>query len=345
MDVWFTPRIAAVSAARNERPSPTRGAPSLPGPGSGAACLALLLLAACSWDGLTGSGESGNWKAGTAMHAIVSASRNRTYVVHVPPKRRFSSSLPVPWPLVIVLHGSSGDATSVEEMSQMDSLADAYRFLVAYPNGTGGGFNLYPSDWNAGTCCGGAYRDNVDDVGFIAGMITSMSTHVPVDQTRIYVAGFSAGARMAYHVGCQLSGTVAAIGVIEGSLVDDACKPASPVPLFAVHGTDDAEVAWGEPTPAPPPGVVPALANTLPPALQFWTALSRCTGGARTAASANVTRTRFTACLKTDIDFYAIAGGTHGWPGGPVDPGAQPPMNELKASVLMWQFFIRHRRL
>jgi poly(3-hydroxybutyrate) depolymerase len=51
-----------------------------------------------------------------------------------------------------------------------------------------------------------------------------------------------------------------------------------------------------------------------------------------------------TSCTGGDINFYRIQGGTHGWPGGPDDPGDQPPMNEMKASVLMWQFFIAHSR-
>jgi polyhydroxybutyrate depolymerase len=225
----------------------------------------------------------------------------------------------------------------------MDSLADAARFLVAYPNGTGGNYGLYPSDWNAGSCCGGAYRDNVDDLAFIAALITEVSKYVPVDAHRIYVAGFSAGGRMAYHVGCQLSATVAAIAVVSGSLVDYGCAPANAVPLWATHGTDDPEVAYDEPAPDPP-GPVPSIADSLPPSVQFWSALNACTGGTAQATAADVAGTTFTPCTGATINFFTIVGGTHGWPGGPDDPGAQPPMNEIKASVLMWQFFLKHRR-
>ena len=314
----------------------------------GVAVLAALtfgaLAGSCSADKITAAGESGVWKAGTAAHAVVVSSLDRTYLLHVPPDKRLNSaSIPVPYPLVIVLHGSSGSASSIEETSGMDSLADAQAFLVAYPNGTGGDFNLYPSDWNAGTCCGGANRDNVDDLGFLAALITEVSAQVPVDARRVYVTGFSAGGRMAYHAGCQLSTTIAAIAVVEGSLVDDACTPTKPVALWAVHGTDDAEVLYDEDAP-PPPGDVPALADSLPPAVQFWTALNGCTTGTLTATSDHVGHTSFTSCTGADVSFYSIDGGTHGWPGGPDDPGSQPPMNEMKASVLMWQFLVRHVR-
>jgi len=308
--------------------------------GAALVCLAV----ACTTDGPTAAGESGVWSAGTAAHATIVGALSRTFLVHVPTHRRVSSSsLPLPWPLVIVLHGSSGDASAIEQQSGMDSLADASRFLVAYPNGTGGAFGLYPSDWNAGSCCGAAYRDNIDDLGFIVALVNEVAAHVPVDSRRIYVAGFSAGGRMAYHVGCQLAPLVAAIGVVSGSLEDDGCAPTKPVPLFAVHGTDDPEVPYDEAAPAPP-GAVPSPADSLPPSVQFWAALNGCTGGTVQSVSLHVVQTSLTPCGVAIVDFYAIQGGTHGWPGGPVDPGAQPPMNELNASVAMWKFFVRHTR-
>ena len=231
---------------------------------------------------------------------------------------------------------------AIQNQSAMNALADSARFLVAYPDATGGEFGVYPSDWNAGTCCGGAYRDNVDDLAFITAIIAQTSSHVSVNARKVYVAGFSAGGRMAFHVGCQLSASIAAIGVVSGSLVDAACVPRNSMPLIAIHGTEDPVVAFDEPAP-PFPGAVPLAANALTPATQFWTALYKCTGGTRTVAAPHVFRNRFTTCTSgTDIDFFTIGGGTHGWPGGPVDPGAQPPMNEIRASLLIWQFFTRH---
>jgi polyhydroxybutyrate depolymerase len=316
---------------------------------AGLAGIAIISLAvACANFGPMSASESGVWSAGTALHTASVGALTRTFLVHVPPHRRLSTSgLTLSWPLVIVLHGSAGDASSIEHQSGMDSLADAQRFLVAYPNGTGGEFGLYPSDWNAGTCCGGAYRDNIDDLGFITALIKMVAAHLPLDTRRVYVAGFSAGGYMAYHVGCQLAPSVAAIGVVSGSLADDACNPTKPMPLFAVHGTDDPEVSYLEDAPQPP-GPIPPLAAGLPPSVQFWTALNGCNAkaakGTTTTASPAVVQVNLTSCLVADVDFYTVQGGTHGWPGGPDAPGSQPPMNGLKASVLMWQFFIAHVR-
>ena len=312
------------------------------GPRSLGVGLAVASLAGCALDGITSTTESFNWKAGTSLHQTTAATRPRTYELHVPPKRLTVASVPVAWPLVIVLHGSSADGKTIEQVSAMNALADSALFLVAYPDATSGNFGLSPSDWNAGTCCGGAYRDNIDDLALITAIITQASQHVSVNTKKVYVAGFSAGARMAYHVGCQLSGSIAAIGVVSGSLVDDACAPKNPMPLIAIHGTDDAEVAYDEAAP-PLPGTVPVAARILPPAVQFWTALYKCTTGTRSPVTVHVSRNRFTACATgTDIDFYSIDQGTHGWPGGTVEPGNLSPMNEIRASFLLWQFFTRH---
>ena len=306
------------------------------------------LVVACSNYGPTAPAESGVWSPGTAMHSVVVGSLARSYVLHVPARRRVNAAgVVVPWPLVMVLHGSSGDGPTIEHQSGMDSLADAQRFLVAYPNGTGGAIGLYPSDWNAGSCCGGANRDNIDDLGFITSLVAEVAAHLALDPHRVYVAGFSSGGYMAYHAGCQLATTIAAIGVVSGSLADDACTPAKPVPLWAVHGTDDPEVPYDEDAPQPP-GPVPNVADTLPPSVQFWSSTNGCAvkSAKNTVklAAADVVFTHMTSCTGADVDFYSIHGGTHGWPGGPDDPGAQAPMNEISATVLMWKFFIAHTR-
>jgi polyhydroxybutyrate depolymerase len=304
--------------------------------------LGVVFLGSCSLEGITADVDAASWRAGTLAHNVSVNGATRTYSVRVPPKRRTTAGVPTTWPLVIVLHGSSGNGHSVELQSAMNALADSALFLVAYPDASDGGFGLYPSDWNAGNCCGGAYRNNVDDLAFLTAVISAMSAHVPVDPKRIYVAGFSAGGRMAYHAGCQLSGTFASIAVVSGSLVDQACAPNNPMPMIAFHGTDDPEVSYDEPAPTPPTAV-PAAAAPMPPSARFWVGRYRCTSGTPSLISTHTTRIRFTACATgTDIDFYKIQGGTHGWPGGPDAPGNLPPMNEIRASFLIWQFFARH---
>ena len=310
---------------------------------AGIAGLALLVTSGCDLSRITGSVESNVWTAGTAPHSLLVGDLVRTFHVHIPSKRLVRNGLPAGWPLVVVLHGSGADGTAIESASAMDSLADANLFVVAYPDASRGVVDIYPSDWNAGTCCGGAYRDGVDDVAFIRGMVAQVMAKVTIDVHRIYAAGFSAGGRMAYHVGCQLGTLFAAIAVASGSLVDDACAPTVGVPLIATHSTGDPEVDYNEPSP-PLPRAAPVLATPLPPALQYWSAMSKCSGGTVTTPTEHVTRTTCTSCSGAEIQFYRIDGGGHGWPGGEEPPGSDPPMNELHFSAVAWQFFNRKTR-
>ena len=311
----------------------------------GVAALLALALTSCLGEGPTAPGESGIWKA-TNVHVVTVGGLDRSYTLHVPPRLlRGTGGVVAPYPLEIVMHGSSDDGKGIEATSRMDVVADSALFLVAYPNGTGGRFGVYASNWNAGTCCGGAERDNVDDLGFITALIKQTSQHVAVDTRRVYVAGFSAGALMAYHAGCQLSSTIAAIAVVEGSIADDKCLPIKGVSLWAVHGTDDPEVAYSEPSATSSSASVPAAARALPPSVQYWATQQKCTGGATKVVSTAMANTQITGCTGgAVVEFNKIIGGTHGWPGGTTEPGSVAPMNQLKSSIEIWKFFAKHTR-
>lgn len=305
-------------------------------------CALALIAWACSPDSITGTGS---YKPGTDMHRIVVGPLTRSYLLHVPEKRPTTSSGAVrAYPLVIVLHGSSGSADEIRQTTGMDSLSEAGRYLVAYPNGVQGGGGLYPSDWNAGACCGAAGRENIDDVGFISAMIAEIGANLALDKRRVYVAGFSDGGRMAHHLGCQLSSTIAAIAVVSGSLKDESCTPAKPVALFAVHGTSDDEVPYDDDALTDPPASLTGVAATLPPSIQFWAATDKCGTATLTKTAADVTRASFSTCTGAEVVFYSIEGGTHAWPGDMGGSGSLPPMSELHTSALISQFFSRQYR-
>lgn len=301
--------------------------------------MVFLQAGACATDRVAGvaddAGGGAEWNAGTAAHNISVDGTTRSFLLHVPETAAGGQATAL-LPLVLVLHGSSGDGDAIRLASGMDSLADAHHFLVAYPNGTDGGFGLYPTDWNAGTCCGAPARAGVDDLAFLSALMARVAEVLPVDRSRIYVAGFSDGGRMAYHVACQLPSTVAAIAVVEGSLVDDACVPDAPVPVLAIHGTADDQVAYDDAAATAVTGVVPDMAAALPPSIQFWIANNACGDGTISQISQHVVRTAFDPCSGADVVLYSIDGGTHGWPG---EPGSSGAMSEIQASVVIIDFF------
>ena len=308
--------------------------------------LVLVLIfssAGCHSDGITGG--AGTWTPGLATHDIAIGGLTRHYLLHVPDKRPTTSVGVVrAYSLVIVLHGSSGSADDIRQSTGMDALADSGRFLVAYPQGIRGAGGLFPSDWNGGACCGAAARENIDDVGFIAALITQVGAKLALDKRRVYVAGFSNGGRMAHRLACELSATIAAIAVVSGSLKDDNCAPAKPVSLVAIHGTDDAEVPFDDEALTAPPTTLTGVAATLPPSVKFWIAVNGCGAATKSPFAMDVVRTTLSTCTGTEVVFYAIQGGTHAWPGESGGAGSQPPMSELRASSIISQFFARQIR-
>ena len=294
---------------------------------------AVMASAGCSPGNLLGT--SGGWIAGTTTHFIAVGTTPRDYLLHVPHRAPAlnGATLP-PYPLLVVLHGSSGTADGIRHTTQMDSLSDAYGFLVAYPQGTNGG-GLFPSDWNGGACCGAATRDNVDDVGFISALATEISKNLPVDPNRIYIAGFSSGGIMAHHAACRLAPMIAAIAVVSGSLKDDNCVPGKAVGLIAVHGTIDDQVPYDDIALTRPPVPVTGIAAQLPQSVQFWVATDGCDSGTVTFPSPDVALTSFGSCTGAKVVLYTIEGGWHEWPS--IDSDA--PLSELSASKVIVQYF------
>lgn len=282
----------------------------------------------CSADYATDPFTAGVLLAGTTTSLQVPvATHSREYLVHEPIASVTKSD---PIPLVIVLHGSDQQGADIRTISGMDSLSEARRFVVAYPNGVGS-----PTDWNAGQCCGEAQDNDVDDIAFLKAIIADLSARLPVDPKRIYVAGFSDGGRMAYRAACEMSGQLAAVAVVSGSLVTSNCAPSRSTFVIAFHGTADPSVSYKDATATPLPRAAPKTAAALPPAVQFWMAENSCTGSSDVLIGPHTVRTTASGC-SAQVVFYEIAGGVHAWPVLGDD-------YEISASPLIADFFAAHR--
>jgi polyhydroxybutyrate depolymerase len=306
--------------------------------------LAVASIMGCAPDSLVGLEPTTKFEAGTGLHTIEVGSLSRQYVLHVPQRRpMMANGAVLPYSLIIVLHGSSGSGLDIRATTNMDSVSEAQRLVVAYPNGVAGAGGLFPTDWNAGTCCGAAGRENIDDVAFIKAVIEEVSANLPMEKRRVYVAGFSDGGRMAYRLACELSSQIAAIGVVSGSLRQDGCAPTNSVAVIAIHGTDDPIVPYNEDPDTSPAQPMTGVAAATPPSLQFWIAENGCTNGGTASYSARVDLTTFPTCSGADVAFYAVKGGTHSWP-VLVDPASDDPDATLPATALIADFFRRHRQ-
>ncbi len=174
--------------------------------------------------------------AGDYDFSLVHEGMERVYIVHAPKRYHRQTKTPV----VLALHGGGGSAASSVKFFDLNNKADQNGFLVVYPEGYAKKFlGKTFAAWNAGSCCGEAAQKNSDDVGFIKAVLEKVQTDFNVDPQRIYVTGMSNGAQMAHRLACELSETIAAIAPVgsQGSFAN--CRPARPVPVLHIHGTED----------------------------------------------------------------------------------------------------------
>ncbi len=148
-----------------------------------------------------------------------------------------------PTPLVVLLHGYTGSGEKHESYFKLGAVAAAETFLYAYPDGTvDANGNRF---WNAGGACCNFFGSKVDDVAYLTAVIDDMSARYNVDPRRIYLVGHSNGGFMAHRMACELSGRIAAIVSLAGTMAaPPACKAASPVAVLQVHGDMDATVSY-----------------------------------------------------------------------------------------------------
>ena len=162
--------------------------------------------------------------------------RRRHFRLYVPSSYRPDQSAP----LLIALHGGLGTSDQFATNSGFDDLAESNGFIVVYPDGIRA-ISDRPGlqTWNGGYCCGPAANKNVDDVGYLDFLLDLLEERFAIDSSRVFAAGHSNGAIMAYRLACELSDRVVAIGVQAGSLGIDECTPSHPVALLHVHGLAD----------------------------------------------------------------------------------------------------------
>jgi polyhydroxybutyrate depolymerase len=272
----------------------------------------------------------------SAGRTLPAGGRERSYSLYRPA----SVESGTPAPLVVVLHGGFGSAGQAEQSYGWDDLADRHGFLVAYPDGVG-------RSWNAGWCCGAAHIQEVDDVGFVAGLVAELSARDGVDPRQVFAAGVSNGGMLAYRIACESPGLFAAIGVVAATMVCDCLQP-GPVSLLHIHGLEDRSVPfWGglglEPASRRRPPSVPSV-------VQFWRAGGGC-GPPTVTEVGQVRRESAVGPGGIEVCLVSLAGVGHVWPGSrPPSPevsamlGLDPPSNVIDATEELWSFFADHPR-
>ncbi len=170
----------------------------------------------------------------------------------------------------------------------------------------------------------------------------------PVDARRIYATGMSNGAIMAYRLASELSGRIAAIAPVAGSVGTDIGQPQRPVSVLHFHGTMDEYIPFiggrGERS------TTGTKHRSVEDSIQAWAKENGCDDApkidtlSKDGDEMRVTRKTYGGGQDgAEVVLVVIEGGGHTW------PGRRSPANILgrstltvSANDLMWDFFQRH---
>jgi len=328
--------------------------------------LVALVSAQVAASGVAGAAPPGHRvlapKSGAYVFTLRFDGMTRDYRLHVPP----AAATAEPLPLVLNLAGATQNGWLEEITSNMDPNADQNGYLVAYPDGTRISKVLTPDPiakqaqygWNAGMCCGLPVTRHINDVGFLLKVIANIASRTPVDLRRVYMTGISNGGMMAYAMGAEASGHVAAISSISGQVELPTIHPSRPVPTLEFHSMDDPIAKW-----AGVPNANPRLRLSVMEGIDQWVKADGCSPtphdakpvvGAPGSISAGQTATlvTYTGCeAGTEVELWRFTGSGHVWPGSTLNTGPKSQwilagvgrgIVLVNADEFMWQFFSRY---
>ena len=265
---------------------------------------------------------------------LTSSGEQREYLLYVP--STYNPSEPVP--LVLSIHGFTQSPTIQEYVSQWNSLADQYGFIVVYPSGLN-----FPKLWRVA-------ETDLDptavekEVRFFSDLLDKLSLDYTIDAERIYVNGLSNGGGMALRLACDMPDRVAAIGSVAGAYTIDLTACDGGVPGIFFHGKADLIVPIEG-------GPMRNLPINLPNVFVFindYAILNGCELVEQPiSTSDNVSLFGYDGCDRgSEVDFYMITDGGHTWPGGNPLPEFITGNNtyEINATQLMWDFFVEQSK-
>lgn len=238
------------------------------------------------------------------VHWTLSDGTARQYQISIP------AGLVGAAPYVVALHGYAQGVASARAQQNWEALAPARHFVVVY------GVGQPNASWNAGQCCSTAVSSHRDDSLYLAELLRLVPSEWALNPHRIYLAGFSNGAMMAYRYACEHPGQIAAIGVVAGTN-EASCTPGpgtGAVAIRHIHGAADSTVPYyGQRYNA----YLRCALTPVPTALREW---ARADSGSSWAV----------------VSHTVVPGMGHVWPRG-------APYG-LDATSNLWGFFFAHPR-
>ena len=198
----------------------------------------------------------------------------------------------------------------------VETLSATERFIVATLEGEN-------NRWNVPVQPGRA-----DDVAYVSDVIDHVAARVCTDQSRVYMTGFSGGARMTSLAACKLGSRLAAVAPVSGLRWPAPCDGRA-VPVLTFHGLADPQ----NPYDGHAAGRGPEWDESVPDALTGWARHNGCKGDAILEDPPGPLSTmRYDGCGDAEVRMIRIDGLGHTW-----------TKTEVDTTGVMWQFFKSHR--
>ena len=168
---------------------------------------------------------------------------------------------------------------------------------------------------------------------------------IPVDRTRLYVAGFSNGGMLAYRIAAEHPDVVAAVAVVSGTIGGapaanepewSVVRPKQPVAVLAIHGRADTSIPYEGGRGAQSHGKSSAI--SVARSIRLWVDADDCDPDPQVELMAQglVERRAWSGCHNdTDVVLYSLKGWGHDWP-------KENLLGGFDATGTIWQFFERH---
>ncbi len=255
-------------------------------------------------------------------HQLVVGTQTRTYQLALPAAAK--DPKPRPAPLLLLFHGYNGSGAEISQYTGLPGAASADGYLVASPYGT-------DKTWQVDA--------HGTDAAFVTALIADLEATRCVDERRVYLAGFSAGAAFTLIYSCQHERQVAALATVA---VEFQLGCTRPIPLIAFHGTLDPAVPFTNGVKGASLPDVAVRGTELN--MGDWAHLDHCSPTPTdTVIGSQVTRQVWPGCIDgTAVVLYRIEGGGHSWPGAVTDDGGGLTTRQIQADQLILAFFAQH---
>jgi poly(3-hydroxybutyrate) depolymerase len=136
-----------------------------------------------------------------------------------------------PYRLIIALHGAMYDDTSVDAGGP-PTAAGAGPYYGIEPLSGGSAIFVAAQATSSGWT-------NANDLPYVNAMIARFESQLCIDQSRIFMVGFSMGSIETIQLGCTLGNVLRAIAPMSGSLQGRSCSGTTPIAYWGSHGTND----------------------------------------------------------------------------------------------------------